>query len=313
MDKSDALYFSHPECARHWMGTDHPERPDRVRAVDRGLEAAGLLARMTPVEPRRATRTELERVHPASYLDWFDGIAPPAEGLAFIDADTYVNAHTREAALRAAGAGADAVDRILRGEARVAFANVRPPGHHAESDRAMGFCFYSNVAVAAAHALAAHGLERVAVIDFDVHYGNGTDAIFRDEPGVLICSTFQEHIYPPGAKESRSDTRADVSLPAAADGPALRAAVEDVWLPALDRFRAELVFFSAGFDAHARDPIGGLQFTGPDYEWVTRRVLEATRDATGGRAISLLEGGYDLQGLAEGAVAHVGALLEPGT
>ena len=219
-----------------------------------------------------------------------------------------MNPHSLEAALRAAGAAVLATDKVANGEMENAFCAVRPPGHHAERGRAMGFCMINSVAVAAAHALAHHCLERVAVIDFDVHHGNGTEDIFRDEPRVMMASTFQHPFYPYSGTQGRSERMVNIPLAAGSDGRALRAAVEQHWLPALNAFKPEMLFISAGFDAHREDPLAMLNWNEADYTWVTQQLMALARDHAGGRIVSMLEGGYDLSALGRSVAVHVKAL-----
>jgi acetoin utilization deacetylase AcuC-like enzyme len=232
------------------MGDWHPESPARLHAIQDALVSAGLDFAVRQIDAPLATREQLERVHDPAYLDLVEATAP-SEGHALLDHETRMNPHSHEAALRAAGAVVAAVDLVMAGEVEVAFCSVRPPGHHAERARSMGFCIYNNVAVGAAHALAAHGLERVAIIDFDVHHGNGTEDIFRDEPRVLLCSSFQHPFYPNLGAETELPHILNLPLPAGTGGEAYRKAVENLWPEALDAFRPQLIFFSAGFDAHA--------------------------------------------------------------
>jgi acetoin utilization deacetylase AcuC-like enzyme len=286
------------------MGEGHPERPERLVAVEAGVADAGLESRLTRAEAPAATREQLLRVHDAAYVDALERLAPE-HGLVQLDPDTAMNPYTLPAALRAAGAGVLGTDLVISGASESAFCNVRPPGHHAERARAMGFCFFNNVAVAAAHALERHGLERVAIVDFDVHHGNGTEDIFRDDPRVLMVSTFQHPFYPGSGVEGRSDRMVNVPLPAGAGSEEFRAAVAQDWLPALERFEPEMLFFSAGFDGHRDDALAMLRLLEPDYAWVTEQVRAVAERFARGRMVSMLEGGYDLPALARSAAAHV--------
>jgi acetoin utilization deacetylase AcuC-like enzyme len=299
--------LQHSACALHDMGAGHPESPRRVEAIGDHLRARGILDQLVEVDAPRATREQLARVHDPDYLDAIEAAAP-AHGLVHLDPDTAMNAHTYEAALRAAGAVVRAVDLVMAGESATAFCNVRPPGHHACRGRAMGFCFFNNVAVGAAHALEHHGLARVAIVDFDVHHGNGTEDIFRDDPRVLMASTFQHPFYPYSGVEGRSARMVNVPLPAHSAGDRFRSAVTDYWLPALEAFRPEMVFFSAGFDAHRDDDMAMLGLVDADYAWVTREVMDVARRHAGGRIVSALEGGYELGALARSTEQHVRAL-----
>ena len=300
--------ITHDDCVRHDMGGGHPESPQRLQSVLAALEAAHLSSHMSVREAREATREELERVHSAQYVDAIDAAAPD-EGLAFLDPDTSMNPHSRSAALHAAGAVVQATDLVMEGEVTRAFCAVRPPGHHATPRRPMGFCVYNNVAVAAAHALAAHGLERVAILDFDVHHGNGTEDAFHDDPRVMLCSSFQHPYYPYCGSESGNDHIINVPLPAMTDGPGFRKAIEASWMPALERFRPELVFVSAGFDAHREDPLAHLRLEDEDYRWITEKILAMAERHAKGRVVSTLEGGYHLQALARSAVQHVAPMV----
>ena len=299
--------FTHPDCALHEMGAGHPESPARLKAILEGLRSSGLTARLDVREAPLARREHLERVHDSEHVE---GIfeAAPQRGYAYLDPDTSMNPKSLDAALRAAGAVVAATDAVMSGEVRNAFCAVRPPGHHATPRRPMGFCLFNNVAVGAMHALEAHGLERVAVLDFDVHHGNGTEDAFHEDPRVMLCSTFQHPYYPYCGADSGNDHIINVPLAAMTDGAGFRQAVERHWLPALERFRPQLVFVSAGFDAHRDDPLAYLKLADEDYRWVTERLVEvAERDAEG-RVVSTLEGGYNTQALARCVVEHVSVL-----
>jgi acetoin utilization deacetylase AcuC-like enzyme len=301
-------FISHPDCMLHEPGPEHPERAERLAAIEDRLLVQRLDLLVTHYEAPLATREQLLRVHDAAYLESLERLSP-AQGFAAIDEDTAMNPHTLQAALRAAGAGVLATDLVLSGKERAAFCNVRPPGHHAERAKAMGFCFFNNVAVAAAHALEQHGLARVAIADFDVHHGNGTEDIFRDDPRVMMVSTFQHPFYPHAGIDGRSELLVNVPLAAGSNGRQFRGAVEEQWLPALERFQPEMLFFSAGFDAHRDDEMAGLGLVEADYAWVTRTLREATAGSAKGRIVSLLEGGYDLPSLSRSAAAHLENLI----
>jgi acetoin utilization deacetylase AcuC-like enzyme len=300
-------FITHPECLLHEMGDGHPERPERLWAIEDKLLTTRLEYLVARVEAPRATRQQLLRVHDALYLDALERVAP-ASGVVQIDPDTAMNPHTLPAALRAAGAAVVGTDLVIAGQAEAAFCSVRPPGHHAERGRAMGFCFFNNVAVAAAHALEHHGLGRVAIADFDVHHGNGTEDIFRDEPRVLMVSTFQHPFYPACGVEGRSDRMVNVPLGAGSSGKEFRNAVTKDWLPALERFRPELLLISAGFDAHRDDGMAMLRLLEADYAWVTQQLRAVAAAHARGRIVSVLEGGYDLDVLGRCVAAHLGAL-----
>lgn len=300
------VIFTHSACFAHDTGPGHAERPERLGAVIDGLRHAFENARW--LEAPRATRGQLLHAHDASLLATVLETRP-AERI-MLDPDTVLSPASAEAALRAAGAGVAAVDAVIGGETRSAFCAVRPPGHHATGDTAMGFCLFNSIAVAARHALDKHGLSRVAVVDFDVHHGNGTQAIFEADPRVLYLSSHQMPLYP---DTGRADERGvgnivNTPLPPGAGGAEFRSAWRDALLPALDAFRPQLLLISAGFDAHWRDPLAQLRLDEDDYAWITEQlVLLADRHAQG-RVVSMLEGGYDLQALRECSVAHVRAL-----
>jgi acetoin utilization deacetylase AcuC-like enzyme len=300
-------FLSHPTCLQHEMGRGHPECPERLRAIDDQLRTRGLFDRLQHHQAPAATREQLARAHSAAHIDEVLARAP-ASGYAILDPDTIMNGATLEAALHAAGALVLATDLVIAGQASNAFCAVRPPGHHAERDRAMGFCFFNNVAVGAAHALAA-GVARVAILDFDVHHGNGTEDIFAAEPRVMLCSSFQQPLYPGKAGASVPGHLVNTPLPPGAGSEEFRAAVSTRWLPELERFRPEMIFVSAGFDAHAADPLAGLRLQDADYVWVTRQITDAADRHCAGRVVSTLEGGYDLGAVGRCAALHVEGLM----
>lgn len=302
-------YYSHPDCALHAMGAGHPECPERLAAVADALESAGLMPALSPREAPLVSREALARAHGAAYLDRIEAAAPQDDSLVRLDPDTAMNRHSLQAARRAAGALVAAVDEVLGGAAQRAFCNLRPPGHHAERDRAMGFCLYNNVAVAALHALEAHGLSRVSIVDFDVHYGNGTADIFRGDARVQLLSSYQFPLYPLERDAPGDARQINVALPAGSDGAAFRAAVSREWFAALEAFAPELLLISAGFDAHAEDPLAGLRWVEDDYAWITRELLQRTAASSRQRCISTLEGGYALGALGRSAAAHVAELV----
>jgi acetoin utilization deacetylase AcuC-like enzyme len=298
-------WLTHPSCLLHDMGDYHPECPERLTAIeDRLARDAALSVALRRETAPAATRDQIERAHDARMVDALER-ASPATGLRQIDPDTSMNPHTLEAIRHAAGAAVRATDLVASGEVDNAFCAVRPPGHHAEHARAMGFCLFNNVAIGALHALEAHGFERVAVVDFDVHHGNGTEDIFRDDPRVMMVSTFQHPLYPYSGVDGRSERMVNVPLPAGADGRAFRSAVELEWIPALDRFAPDMVFISAGFDAHRDDQLASLALVEDDYDWVTARLMEAAGRLCAGRIVSVLEGGYSLPALSRSVMAHV--------
>jgi len=298
---------SHPDCRLHEMGLSHPECPQRIDAITDQLLSLRLFDMLAQHDAPEASREQLLRVHTPQYLDWLE-CSLPESGYTDIDLDTKINPKTLLAAHLAAGAAILATDLVLSHRVENAFCNVRPPGHHATSSRAMGFCFYNNVAVAAAHALAEHHLQRVAILDFDVHHGNGTDVIFRDEPRVMVCSLFQQGLYPFSGGQGHGGAGIDVALPAGSGGEEMRGAVTESWLPALHKFRPEMIFVSAGFDAHVADDISDLRFSDADFLWLAEWVMSAAETHSAGRLVSVLEGGYELHSLARCAAAHIRTL-----
>ena len=304
------LLVSHSAALDHDMGEGHPERPDRYRVVERALEAEAFQMLARDSAPR-ATQELLTLVHPLAYVEAIERAAP-AKGRVRIDQDTSMSPGTYEAALRAAGGAAFAVDEVMTGKVANAFVAMRPPGHHAEATTAMGFCFFNNVAIAARHAAVAHGAERIAIVDFDVHHGNGTQHIFWADKNLLYASTHEMPLYPgTGDRSERGEHDQIVNAPLSAGdgGEAFREAMDTVILPRLRNFAPDLILVSAGFDAHYRDPLGNLQLTEADYAWATRALMKLAEKHCGGRLVSLLEGGYDLEGLSRSAAAHVQALM----
>jgi acetoin utilization deacetylase AcuC-like enzyme len=300
-------FVTHSDCLKHEMGAHHPERPERLSAIEDQLIASGMAQLLARHEAPLATDEQLTRVHPLEYVQAIREAAP-RHGTVHLDPDTAMNPHTLAAALRAAGAGILAVELVLKNEVQTAFCSVRPPGHHACRARSMGFCIFNNVAIAARHAVHAHGLERVAVIDFDVHHGNGTEDIFEGDPHVLMASTFQHPFYPYSGTEDPAPNMVNVPLGAGAGSREFREAVTKAWIPALDEFKPQLVLFSAGFDAHAEDDMAMLRFADSDYAWVTEQVKAVAERHAGGRMVSLLEGGYALSALGRSAVQHIKVL-----
>lgn len=303
--------FTHDDCLRHETGPSHPENPERLRAVLQALEAEEFRELQWHQAPR-ASREQLARVHPESYIERIFA-ALPEEGVSFLDGDTTLSPESGEAALRAAGAACAAVDAVMAGDADNAFCAVRPPGHHAEPAQPMGFCLFSNVAVAAQHARMTHRLHRIAVVDFDVHHGNGTQAAFWDDPDLLLISTHQMPLYPgTGAASERgiASNILNIPLPTGAGSAEFREAFSNIVLPRLSSFAPDFVFISAGFDAHEADPLAGLKLHEDDFGWATQEIVEAARHGCGGRVVSLLEGGYDLRALGSSTAAHVRALMQ---
>ncbi|GAA4331651.1 histone deacetylase family protein [Pigmentiphaga soli] len=300
------LYFTHPACRLHEMGAWHPESPQRLDAISDRLLAAGVMPHLQPREAPAATRETLARVHARAYLEELER-RTPASGYEELDADTLLNPHSLEAALHAAGAAVAAVDAVLAGEADSAFCAVRPPGHHACRAHAMGFCLLNNVAIAARHALERHRLQRVLVVDFDVHHGNGTEEALAGDDRVLMCSFFQHPFYPFSGTRDPAPNMLNQPLPAYADGAAVRALVENTWLPRMEAFRPQLVLVSAGFDAHREDDLGQMRLVEADYAWITER-LAALAARHGAGIVSCLEGGYNLSALGRSATEHIRAL-----
>jgi len=304
------LLYSHQACVGHDTGSMHPESPARLKAVLAALEAEEFVELQRREAPP-ATVEQIARVHPRAFVEAVLA-AIPETGLSGLDADTIVSPGSGEAALRAAGAVCAAVDAVMAGEADNAFCAVRPPGHHAEPQRAMGFCLFNNVAVGAEQARAVHGLSRVAVMDFDVHHGNGTQAMFWDDGDLFYASTHQMPLYPGTGSETergRADNIVNAPLAPMAGSGEFRQAMSGIVLPALAEFEPDFVFISAGFDAHASDPLANLRFHEEDYAWATRELMAIARDCCEGRLVSTLEGGYDLAALAASAAAHVRALM----
>lgn len=303
-----AAYITHPDCARHEMGKDHPECPERLAAINDQLLVRGLLDYMHAYDAPLATMAQLCRAHDTEYVQNILNSAPE-EGYHRVDPDTNMNPYTVMAALRAAGALIQATDLVLDGGVPSAFCSVRPPGHHAERNAAMGFCFFNNAAVGIKHALEAHGLQRVALIDFDVHHGNGSEDILKDDPRVLMCSIYEIGLYPFTGEESNGGNMVNIGLAPRSGSDAFRQAVTTHWLPALDAFKPELIYVSAGFDAHREDDMGNLGLVDADYEWVTRQLMNVALRHCKGRIISCLEGGYVLNPLARSVAAHVKVLI----
>lgn len=302
--------YTHPVFLRHLTPPGHPERPDRLRAIARVLEHH-IFSTLDRVEAPMADEAALLYAHPQAYVDKVRA-AIPEEGLTRIDADTSASPESWAAALTAVGAANAAVDDVFSGRADNVFVAARPPGHHAERSRAMGFCLFNNAAIAARHAQKAHGAERVAVVDWDVHHGNGTQDIFWDDPSVLYCSTHQMPLYPGtgAASETGAGNIVNAPLPPRSGSKAFREAFLSRILPAIDAFRPDLIIISAGFDAHHRDPLAELELGEEDFGWATAEVMERAVRWSAGRLVSLLEGGYDLEGLALSVAAHVGRLMK---
>jgi acetoin utilization deacetylase AcuC-like enzyme len=303
--------FSHPDCLKHDMGDWHPESPSRLQAIEDQL----ILARLDGlIERRLAPLAEIPAVlrnHTEGALALVRDHIPANPGETYpLDGDTLLCHASYDAALRAAGAALAATDAVLAGDIANAFCSIRPPGHHATPREPMGFCLFNNVAIAARHALESHGLERVAIVDFDVHHGNGTAESFRDDPRVLMASFFQHPFYPYSEPEPITDTNVNVPVPARSGGEVVRQVVQEYWLPALHAFKPQMIFVSAGFDAHRDDDMGGMALVESDYAWLTQQIMAVAREHAQGRIVSCLEGGYDLSALGRSVVAHLKVLAE---
>ncbi len=304
------LFLSHSSYFDHDTGPGHPERPDRIRAITEALETKRFAA-LIRADALGLNRAAISRVHPAQYIEAIEA-AIPARGKIHLDPDTVMSAQSFAAIGHCAGAATAAVDEVMRGGVKNAFVALRPPGHHAGIASPMGFCFINNAAIAARHAQAAHGAERVVILDFDVHHGNGTQEIFWSDRSVLYASTHQMPLFPgTGARDERGEHDNIVNAPLVAgdDGAVFREAMETRLLPRIDTFRPDLIVISAGFDAHHLDPLGGLNLVEADFAWATERLMDIAVRHAKGRIVSVLEGGYDLEGLARSAAAHVAALM----
>ncbi|HOY70077.1 MAG TPA: histone deacetylase family protein [Methylotenera sp.] len=295
------------------MGAQHPEQPARLLAIESALENAGLLNQMQRFDAPKASKMQLARVHTPTYIDHIFKVSPKMglnDSLVLLDADTAMNPDSLEATLRASGAAVLAVDLVMQNKSKQVFCNTRPPGHHAGRANAAGFCIFNNVAVATAHAMAHYGVQRVAIIDFDVHHGDGTEDIFHDDARVMLCSSFRHPYYPHKGADSGNEHMLNAPLAAGSDGNALREVFNQQWLPALTKFKPQLIIFSAGFDAHAEDKMGGLTWLDEDYAWITQQVKMIANQFSQGRMVSVLEGGYALDALGRSAVAHVKAMID---
>ena len=300
-------FITHADCMKHDMGTYHPECPTRLSAIDDQLISSGIAPYLDRHDAPVADDAHLARVHPRNYINAIKAAAPD-DGIVHLDPDTAMSRGTLPAALRAAGAGVLAVDLVMEGKYDNAFCSVRPPGHRATRNRAMGFCFFNNIAVAAKHALEAHGLERVAIVDWDVHHGNGTEEIFAGDDRVLMASTFQHPFYPYSGADDPAHNMVNVPMPAGAGSQQFREVVEQIWLPALEKFQPQMIFISAGFDAHIEDDMAMMRLVDQDYGWTTQKLVEIAERHGKGRVVSMLEGGYALSALARSVVQHLRAL-----
>jgi acetoin utilization deacetylase AcuC-like enzyme len=311
-------YFTHPDCRRHEMGRGHPECPERLDAIEDRLLATGVIDALERREAPLASTSDIELAHDKMHVAAVRGLADrlaeeAAAGgrpYARIDPDTAMNKHSWDAVLRASGAVVAAVDAVMAGELENAFCAVRPPGHHACHDRAMGFCIFNNVAVGARYAVRRHGLKRVAIVDFDVHHGNGTEDIFSDDEHVLMVGFFQHPFYPYSGTDHPAANMVNLPVPAYTRGGPIRELVDTVWLPRLEEFKPEMIFFSAGFDAHREDDLGQLGLVEADYQWITMKIKEVAAKYAQGRIVSSLEGGYNLDALGRSVEAHVRVLAD---
>jgi acetoin utilization deacetylase AcuC-like enzyme len=290
------------------MGSHHPECPERIQAIEDQLILSRVDGFLKRIEPPLATTEQVELVHSADHVDYVTSHSPTS-GYFMLDGDTIMNSATLTVSLRAAGAAIAGVDAVMKGEVENAFCAIRPPGHHAEPTRSMGFCVFNNIAIAARYAISAYGIERVAIIDFDVHHGNGTEAAFYDDPKILMCSFFQHPFYPYSGLE-HSDNMVNMPMPASTKGDVVRKMITETWLPRLRAFKPELILISAGFDAHREDDLGQMGLVEDDYVWMTQRLKEIAKESAGGRIVSCLEGGYNLSALGRSVVAHVKALAD---
>jgi len=302
-------FLTHAQCAAHEMGSWHPESPERLAAVHDHLIAVGLLPHLMGIDAPPASLEVIARAHDREYIERLRSRIPK-QGYAPVDPDTSMNSASWDAALHAAGAVVEATDLVMRGDLSNAFCAVRPPGHHACRATAMGFCFFNNVAIGALHALHAHGLKRVAVIDFDVHHGNGTEDILAGNSGVLMASFFQHPFYPYSGAEAYADNMVNIPVPAGTRGDVVRELVDSQWLPRLEAFAPQMIFISAGFDAHREDDLGQLGLVEADYAWITGKMMEVADRYADGRIVSTLEGGYNLSALGRSVAAHVRTLAQ---
>jgi acetoin utilization deacetylase AcuC-like enzyme len=304
-------YITHPACALHEMGSVHPESPARLDAINDQLVADGTLPLLRHYEAPAATEAQLTRVHTPEYLRYLH-LVSPRDGYYRLDADTLLNPHSLEAAYRAAGAAVLGVELVVSGEVENAFCAVRPPGHHAQASQAMGFCIFNNIAIGTAHALEHLGIERVAIVDFDVHHGNGTEVRFRDDPRVLLCSLYEHPLYPNTPVDTSRSNIVHVPLPAGTYSEEYQQAFNQKVLPAVDSFAPQLIMMSAGFDSHFEDDLGHMNLLESDYFWLTREVVKLAQRHAQGRVVSTLEGGYHLPALGRSVAAHIRGLLRIG-
>lgn len=302
-------FISHPSCLLHEMGETHPEAPGRLTAIDKALTDSGMIKLLKPFTAPQASKEQLARVHTKDYIETIFRLSPKKNYI-YLDPDTAMNPHTLPAALFAAGAVVYAVDLLMTHQAKRAFCSIRPPGHHALHNKAMGFCFFNNIAVGVAQALEHYQLKRVAIVDFDVHNGNGTIDIFQNESRVVFFSTFQYPFYPYVGTETNNAHIINIPLPHGAGSQEFRSVIQQHVLKQLKQCSPELIFISAGFDAHRDDPLAGLNLTEEDYAWITTEICKIANDCCQGRVISTLEGGYHLAALGHSVVAHIQAMLD---
>jgi len=302
------VLISHRNCVKHEISAGHPECPQRIDAINDQLMKQDVFDYLQHREAPLAEREHLLLGHSEAYIDLIHTKSPSA-GTVQLDADTSMNPFSLEASLRAAGSGVMAVDMVCGGNARNAFCLTRPPGHHAERIQAMGFCFFGNIAIAAKYAVKQYGLERVAILDFDVHHGNGTEDIVDGDPSILFCSSFQFPFYPGNYRPDVTDQRVNVPLSSGSASADFRHAITEAWLPALERFKPQMIFVSAGFDAHQEDPLANISLVDDDYVWITRQIMDVAERHSEGRIVSMLEGGYALPALSRCATAHVRGLM----
>ena len=306
-------FYSHAECRLHDMGPGHPECPQRLDAITDQLLASGLDVALQHREAPLATLAQIERAHTALYVnqlkDFLEQVQATGESR-YLDPDTLACPGTWRAALRAAGAAVAATEAVVRGEVSNAFCSVRPPGHHATRDETMGFCFFNNVVIGARHALDVLGLKRVAIIDFEVHLGNGTEDIIAGDERVLMCSFFQHPLYPNSGGVPKGTNMVNVPIPPYTRGLAVREMIDAMWMPRLEAFAPQMLFISAGFDAHREDDLGQLGLVEADYEWITRRMMGLAQQHCQGRIVSCLEGGYALSALARSVATHLRVLAD---
>jgi len=303
--------ITHNDCVLHEISPGHPECPQRIGAILDHLKKENLYDYLTHFDAPLAPPEAAESCHPAAYIQSIVSSSPES-GSVQLDADTAMNPHSLNAALRGMGAGLLATDKVIAGEVNNAFCAVRPPGHHAEQSQAMGFCFFGNIAIAARHAINTHGLKRVAIVDFDVHHGNGTEDLVDGDPNILFCSSFQHPFYPGGYRPNVKGQRVNVPLAAGTRSDEFRSAILEHWMPALNDFKPQMIFISAGFDAHIEDPLAQLSLGDNDFVWVTQQIMDVAKEHADGRIVSILEGGYSLPALARSATAHVRELMEMG-